>query len=195
MTSVVDRYYKKITQDIDNVTMKFDISALLVKSKEHDSEIYDTENDISDNLELINTNRINISDNLELINTNKNNISDNLELINTNKENISDNLELINTNKSNISDNLNLINTNKDNISNNFELINTNRSNISDNLNLTNTNKDNISDISTKINEILKNKILQKTFTKAFTIENKEFNFIERLISLRYFQLISKMTL
>ena len=71
MTSVVDRYYRKITQDIDNVTMKFDISALLVKSKEHDSKIYDIENDMSDNLELINTNKINISDNLELINTNK----------------------------------------------------------------------------------------------------------------------------
>ena len=30
MTSVVDRYYRKIFQNIDNVTMKFDISALLV---------------------------------------------------------------------------------------------------------------------------------------------------------------------
>ena len=39
MTSVVDRYYRKIVQDIENVTMKFDISGLLVKSKEHDSKI------------------------------------------------------------------------------------------------------------------------------------------------------------
>ena len=91
MTSVVDKYYRRIIQNIDNVRMKFDISALLVKSKEHDSKINDIENDISDNLELINTNKSNISDNLELINSNKSNISDNLELINTNKNNISDN--------------------------------------------------------------------------------------------------------
>ena len=53
-TSVVDKYYRRIIQNIDNVRMKFDISALLVKSKEHDSKINDIENDISDNLELIN---------------------------------------------------------------------------------------------------------------------------------------------
>ena len=39
MTSVVDKYYRKIIQNIDNVRMKFDISSLLVKSKEHDSKI------------------------------------------------------------------------------------------------------------------------------------------------------------
>ena len=66
-----------------------------------------------------------------------------------------------------------MINANKDNISDNLELINTNKSNISDNLNLTNTNKDNISDILTKINEILKNKIWQKTFNKVFTFKKK----------------------
>ena len=45
MTSVIDRYYRKIVQDIDNVTMKFDISSLLVKSKELDSKTDDIEND------------------------------------------------------------------------------------------------------------------------------------------------------
>ena len=39
MTSIVDKYYRRIIQNIDNVQMKFDISALLVKSKEHDSKI------------------------------------------------------------------------------------------------------------------------------------------------------------
>ena len=34
ITSVVDKYYRRIIQNIDNVRMKFDISALLVKSKE-----------------------------------------------------------------------------------------------------------------------------------------------------------------
>ena len=50
MTSVVDKYYRRIIQNIDNVRMKFDISALLVKSKEHDSKI-DTN---KENLSLIN---------------------------------------------------------------------------------------------------------------------------------------------
>ena len=117
MTSVVDKYYRRIAQNIDNFTMKFDVSGLLVKSKEHDSKINTNKSNISDNLELINTNK---SNNLELININKSNISDNLELINTNKSNIFDNLELINTNKSN---NLELINTNKSDISKIFELI------------------------------------------------------------------------
>ena len=90
MTSVVDKYYRRIIQNIDNVTMKFDISGLLDKSKEHDSKT--------------DTNRENISENLTLINskfeTNKNNISANLTLINskfeTNKNNIS--LIIININ-------------------------------------------------------------------------------------------------
>ena len=122
MTSVVDKYYRRIIQNIDNVGMKFDISTLLVKSKKHDSKINDIENDISDNLELINTNKSNISDNLELINTNKSNISDNLELINTNKSNIFDNLTKIGANETNISSNLEKINSIEENnlkISNN----------------------------------------------------------------------------
>ena len=187
MTSIVDKYYRIIIQNIDNVRMKFDISTLLVKCKEHDSKINDIENDISDNLELINTNKSDISDNLELINTNKSDISDNLELVNTNKSNISDNLELVNTNKSNISDNLEFINANKNNITNNYNitqiykkksdfnttLSDNNKNNISNNLELINTNK---SDIS-KILELLKNKIPQNTFNKVFDIENKNFKF------------------
>ena len=39
MTSVVDKYYRKISENIDNLKIKFDISSLLVKSKEHDSKI------------------------------------------------------------------------------------------------------------------------------------------------------------
>ena len=68
MTSVVDKYYRRIIQNIDNVRMKFDISSLLVKSKEHDSKI--------------DTNKENVSENLTLIETNKNNISENSTLIN-----------------------------------------------------------------------------------------------------------------
>ena len=72
MTSIVDKYYRKISENIDNIKMKFDISSLLVKSKEHDS--------------LIDTNKNNISSNTSLIDTNKNSISSNTSLIDTNKK-------------------------------------------------------------------------------------------------------------
>ena len=50
MTSVVDKYYRRIIQNIDNVRMKFDISALLVKSKEHDSKTDTNKENITENL-------------------------------------------------------------------------------------------------------------------------------------------------
>ena len=68
MTSVVDKYYRRIIQNINNVRMKFDISALLVKSKEHDSKINMNKNNISQNLTLIESKS-------DIIETNKNNIS------------------------------------------------------------------------------------------------------------------------
>ena len=106
MTSVVDKYYRRIIQNIDNVRMKFDISALLVKSKEHDSKI--------------DTNKENIAENSTLINskseTNKNNISENLTLINSN-ENRLDNIEndIVNINTK-VTNNYNIIQINKKNI-------------------------------------------------------------------------------
>ena len=106
MTSVVDKYYRRIIQNIDNVRMKFDISALLVKSKEHDSKI--------------DTNKENIAENLTLINskfeTNKNNISENLTLINSNEnrlDNIENNIVNINTK---VTNNYNINQINKKNI-------------------------------------------------------------------------------
>ena len=39
MTLVVDKYYRKISENSDNIKIKFDISSLLVKSKEHDNKI------------------------------------------------------------------------------------------------------------------------------------------------------------
>ena len=47
MISVVDKYYRRIKDNVDNLKIKFDISSLLVKSKEHDSKIEDIENDIN----------------------------------------------------------------------------------------------------------------------------------------------------
>ena len=134
--------------------MKFDISTLLVKSKEHDSKINTNVSDISSNLSKIETNETNISSNLSEINTNESDISSNLELINTNKSNITNNYNitqinkkksdfntLSDNNKNNISDNLELIDTNVSDISDNLELINTNKSNITNNYNISQINK------------------------------------------------------
>ena len=74
MRSIVDRYYRKISQDIDNVRMKFNISSLLVKSKDHDSKIVDIET-------IIKNNKTKTENNLNLINSNKVNISKNIKEI------------------------------------------------------------------------------------------------------------------
>ena len=102
MTSIVDKYYRRIIQNIDNVRMKFDISALLVKSKEHDSKIETNKNNISENLTLINSKS-------DIIEDNKNNISENLTLIQTKIDNIED----INTK---VTNNYNITQINKKNI-------------------------------------------------------------------------------
>ena len=88
IASVVDKYYRRIIQNIDNVRMKFDISGLLVKTKEHDSKIETNVSVISDNLSKIETNESNISDNLSLINTNKSNISNNYNISQINKSKV-----------------------------------------------------------------------------------------------------------
>ena len=151
--SAVHKYYRKISENLDNIKNSIDIASLLVKSQEVDSNISDNtllidtnKNNISDNTSLIDTNKNNISDNLTKIDNNESNISDNTSLIDTNKNNISDNTSLIDTNKNNISDNTSLIDTNKNNISDNTSLIDTNKNNISDNTSLIDTNKNNISD-------------------------------------------------
>ena len=102
MTSVVDKYYRRIIQNIDNVQIKFDISALLVKSKEHDSKIDTNKQNIAENLSLINSKS-------DIIEDNKNNISENLTLIQTKIDNIED----INTK---VTNNYNITQINKKNI-------------------------------------------------------------------------------
>ena len=111
MTSVVDKYYRKIIQNIDNVRMKFDINSLLVKTKEHDSKINTNESDISSNLSKINTNVSDISNNLNKINTNVSDISNNYNISQINKKKSEFNTSLIDNNRNNISSNLSKINT------------------------------------------------------------------------------------
>ena len=109
MTLVVDKYYRKIIQNIDNVRMKFDISALLVKSKEHDNKIDTNKENIAENLSLINSKS-------DIIEDNKNNVSENLTLINSNKNRL-DNIENDNLNiNTKVTNNYNITQINKKNI-------------------------------------------------------------------------------
>ena len=85
MTSVVDKYYRRIIQNIDNVRMKFDISALLVKSKEHDSKIDTNKENIAENSTLIQTKIDNIENDIEDINTK---VTNNYNITQINKKNI-----------------------------------------------------------------------------------------------------------
>ena len=85
MTSVVDKYYRRIIQNIDNVRMKFDISTLLVKSKEHDSKIDTNKENIAENLTLFQTKIDNIENDIEDINTK---VTNNYNITQINKKNI-----------------------------------------------------------------------------------------------------------
>ena len=85
MTSVVDKYYRRIIQNIDNVRMKFDISALLVKSKEHDSKIDTNKENIAENSTLVQTKIDNIENDIEDINKK---VTNNYNITQINKKNI-----------------------------------------------------------------------------------------------------------
>ena len=155
MTSVVDKYYRRIIQNIDNVRMKFDISSLLVKSKEHDSKINTNESNISSNLSKIETNGSNISSNLSLINTNKSNITNNYNISQINKKKSEFNTSIDN-NINNISSNLSLINTNKSNITNNYNISQINKKKSEFNTSSIDNNKNNISSIKNDIENYYK---------------------------------------
>ena len=44
MLTSSQKYFRKLNENLQNLKMKFDISSLLLKSKEHDSKIKDIEN-------------------------------------------------------------------------------------------------------------------------------------------------------
>ena len=107
MTSIVDKYYRRIIQNIDSIQMKFDISALLGKSKEHDSKINTNVSDIPDNLGKIKTNESNISDNLTTLNNVDNDLISLRDRINTHQtdiQRINTNINAIEQNNLKISD-------------------------------------------------------------------------------------------
>ena len=169
MTSIANKYYRKIIQNIDNLKMKFDISSLLVKSKEHDSKIDTNESNISSNLGKIETNESNISSNKSLIDTNTNNITNNLSKINDNNNNINNNLSKINTNNNNFTSVLNKSNNNVSSISSNLNKINTNLSKITNNTNKINNNT---SLIDNNRNNISSNSSLINTYIKGLNLIN-----------------------
>ena len=118
------------------------------------------------------------------MNTNKNDISENLKLINSLETKVTSNYTVSQINKSKLDLKSDII----DNHTSKLIEINTNVSN----------NTSNIIDNLNKLNEILellKNKIPLKTFKNHSVLKIKSLILIERLISLRYFQLISKMIL
>ena len=93
-------YYRKPMNKVDDdVKLKMQLSALTLKISENDNKIdsllavdKNIIRDVSNNTIKIE----NISSNLEKIDTNTNNISFNLEKISNNKNNISSNLNQIN---------------------------------------------------------------------------------------------------
>ena len=104
MTSIVDKYYRKIIENIDNVRMKFDISALLVKSKEQDSKIETNK----ENLNLIQTK----IDNIEDINTK---VTNNYNITQINKKNIDFKTDIIDNQITTINSTLNDLETKNNN--------------------------------------------------------------------------------
>ena len=79
--NAVNKYYRKIAENVDNIKNSIDITSLLIKSQEVDLKIKDIENNNNENLTLIQT-RI---DNIENINTK---VTNNYNITQINKKNI-----------------------------------------------------------------------------------------------------------
>ena len=67
MTSVVDKYYRKIAQNIGDPKNSIEIASLLIKSQEVDTKINEIKNDITNNSNSIKSNKENISRNINEI--------------------------------------------------------------------------------------------------------------------------------
>ena len=79
--SAVHKYYRKISENVDNIKNSIDITSLLIKSPEVDLKIKDIENNNNENLKLIQT-KIN---DIENINTK---VTNNYNITQINKKNI-----------------------------------------------------------------------------------------------------------
>ena len=81
MIGAVHKYYRKISENVDNIKNSINIASLLIKSQEVDLKIKDIENDNNENLTLIQT-KIN---DIENINTK---VTNNYNITQINKKNI-----------------------------------------------------------------------------------------------------------
>ena len=198
MTSVVDRYYRKILQNIDNVRMKFDISALLIKSKEHASKLEDIESDITNNdtkikkldrnIILFNNNITNHIDNVknDIPNIKSDVINLNTFVANNIPNDLKSKIDDITTIKSDITSiksDLNSIDVNKINLSYNVSQITKKKTD--NNLNFINKNIENIRKISNSQKYTISNMFLfNLEFEKdiSFTTNIKEILVHEMII-------------
>ena len=83
--SAVHKYYRKISENVDNIKNSIDITSLLIKSQEVDLKIKDIENNNNENLTLIQTKIDNIENDIENINTK---VANNYNISQINKKNI-----------------------------------------------------------------------------------------------------------
>ena len=81
MMSAVHKYYRKISENVDNIKNSIDIASLLIKTQEVNLKIKDIENNNNENLTLIQT-KIN---DIENINTK---VTNNYNITQINKKNI-----------------------------------------------------------------------------------------------------------
>ena len=100
MIGAVNKYYRKISENVDNIKNSIDIASLLIKSQEVDLKIKDIENDNNENLTLIQT-KIN---DIENINTK---VTNNYNITQINKKNIDFKTGIINNQITAINSSLN----------------------------------------------------------------------------------------
>ena len=86
--SAVNKYYRKISENVDNIKNSIDFASLLIKSQEVDLKIKDIENNNNENLKLINSNESRL-DNIEndIVNINTK-VTNNYNISQINKKNI-----------------------------------------------------------------------------------------------------------
>ena len=86
--NAVHKYYRKISENVDNIKNSIDIASLLIKSQEVDLKIKDIENNNNENLKLINSNESRL-DNIEndILNINTK-VTNNYNISQINKKNI-----------------------------------------------------------------------------------------------------------
>ena len=109
MLTSSQKYFRKVNENLQNLKMKFDISGLLLKSKEHDSKMDTNENKILENLEVIDTNSVDIAKNKQSLHLNTVKLNSHNSLVNENKNKIDNIIENTITDiNSNITNNYNI---------------------------------------------------------------------------------------